>query len=82
MPQSPGIWVAERVWEQNVVSALVEAGVEYTVLDDFHFQRAGLDEKEMRGYFLTEEEGRLLKVFPISEKLRYLIPFRDPHDDL
>ena len=75
-----GIWVAERVWEQQVVSALVEAGVEYTVLDDFHFQRAGLDEKEMRGYFLTEEDGKLLKVFPISERLRYLIPFREPHD--
>jgi len=75
-----GIWVAERVWEQQVVAALVEAGVEYTVLDDFHFQRAGLDEKEMRGYFLTEEDGRLLKIFPISERLRYLIPFREPHD--
>ena len=75
-----GIWVAERVWEQQVVAALVEAGVEYTVLDDFHFGRAGLDEKEMRGYFLTEEDGKLLKVFPISERLRYLIPFREPHD--
>ncbi len=37
-----GMWVPERVWEQHLVSALVEAGVEYTVLDDFHFQRAGL----------------------------------------
>ncbi len=74
-----GIWVAERVWEQQLVSALVEAGVEYTVLDDFHFRGAGVEEAEMRGYFLTEEDGRLLKVFPISERLRYLIPFREPH---
>ncbi len=73
-----GIWIAERVWEQHLVAALVEAGVEYTVLDDFHFGRAGVDDREMRGYFLTEEEGRLLKVFPISERLRYLIPFREP----
>ena len=63
-----------------MTSALVEAGVEYTVLDDFHFQRAGVDESELRGYFLTEEEGKLLKVFPISEKLRYQIPFQEPHE--
>ena len=75
-----GVWIAERVWEQHLVSALAEAGVEYTVLDDFHFQRAGVDDREMKGFFLTEEDGHLLKVFPISERLRYLIPFREPHD--
>ena len=74
-----GAWLAERVWEQQLVSSLVEAGVEYTVLDDFHFERAGADERDLRGYYLTEEDGKLLKVFPISERLRYLIPFREPH---
>ncbi len=74
-----GVWLAERVWEQQLVTALVEAGVEYTVLDDFHFQRAGVDERDLRGYYLTEEDGKLLKVFPIAERLRYLIPFREPH---
>ncbi len=74
-----GIWLAERVWEQHLASSLVEAGVEYTVLDDFNFHRTGVPERDLRGYFLTEEEGRLLKVFPISELLRYLIPFQEPH---
>lgn len=74
-----GIWIPERVWEQHMVSALVEAGVEYTVLDDFHFQRAGLDDADLFGYYLTEDEGKLLKVFPGSERLRYLIPFSEPH---
>jgi alpha-amylase len=74
-----GMWVPERVWEQQLVSALVEAGVEYTILDDFHFQRAGLGESDLLGYYLTEDEGRLLKIFPGSEKLRYLIPFQEPH---
>ncbi len=75
-----GVWIAERVWEQHLVAALAEAGVEYTVLDDFHFQRTGLDDRDLRGYFLTEEDGKLLKVFPISERLRYLIPFQEPHE--
>src|SRR5262249_8024379 len=74
-----GMWVAELVWEQHLVSALAEAGVEYTVLDDFHFQRAGLRENELLGYYLTEDEGRLLKIFPGSERLRYLLPFQEPH---
>ena len=74
-----GMWVPERVWEQHLVSALSEAGVEYTVLDDFHFQRAGLTPDELHGYYLTEDEGRLLKVFPGSERLRYMIPFHEPH---
>ena len=75
-----GAWIAERVWEQHLVSALVEAGIEYTILDDFHFERAGVPENELRGYFLTEEDGQLLKVFPISERLHSRIPLEEPHE--
>lgn len=78
--QAPrGVWIAERVWEPHLVSALAEAGVEYTLLDDFHFQRAGLEGRDLLGYYLTEDEGRLLKVFPVDERLRYVIPFEEPH---
>lgn len=74
-----GMWVPERVWEQHLVSALVEAGIEYTVLDDFHFQRTGLADSELFGYYLTEDDGLLLKVFPNSERMRYLVPWQEPH---
>src|SRR5690606_6223123 len=67
-----GAWIAERVWEQHLVSALVEAGIEFTVLDDFQFQRAGAAADDLFGYYLTEDEGHLLKVFPNSESMRYL----------
>jgi 4-alpha-glucanotransferase len=73
-----GMWVAERVWEQHLVSSIAEAGIEYTVLDDFHFERAGLG-GALYGYYLTEDDGKLLKVFPASETLRYTIPFEEPH---
>jgi 4-alpha-glucanotransferase len=74
-----GMWIAERVWEQSLVSSIAEAGVEYTILDDCHFLRAGCPEDEVLGYYLTEDDGQLLKVFPGSETLRYMIPFREPH---
>jgi alpha-amylase len=75
-----GMWVPERVWEQQLVSSLAESGVEYTVLDDFHFHRAGLTDQSLFGYYLTEDDGHLVKVFPGSERLRYLIPFHEPHE--
>ena len=74
-----GMWMPERVWEQHLVSAITEAGIEYTILDDFHFQRAGIAGDDLFGYYLTEDEGRLLKLFPGSETLRYTIPFQEPH---
>lgn len=74
-----GMWIPERVWEQHLVSAIAEAGVEYTILDDFHFQRAGVVGDDLFGYYLTEDEGRLLKIFPGSETLRYTVPFHEPH---
>lgn len=72
-----GAWIPERVWEANLTSDLASADIEYTVLDDFHFRNAGLTDEQLNGYFVTEDSGRLLKVFPGSERLRYLIPFGD-----
>jgi alpha-amylase len=75
-----GIWLPERVWEQGLVGSLLESGVEYTVLDDYHFERAGLTPEALRGFYLTEDEGRLLKLFPNCERLRYLTPWKEPHE--
>ncbi|MEX2146125.1 MAG: alpha-amylase/4-alpha-glucanotransferase domain-containing protein [Candidatus Rokuibacteriota bacterium] len=72
-----GMWLAERVWEPHLPRALREAGVEYVLLDDSHFALAGLDPEALGGYYVTEEQGTTLAVFPISQRLRYLIPFAD-----
>lgn len=77
-----GMWMPERVWEQSLTKDLVEAGMEYTILDDFHFKNAGWTEEQLHGYYLTEEDTRLLSVFPGSERLRYTIPFQEPHETI
>lgn len=74
-----GMWIPERVWESSFTSDIVDAGIHYTILDDFHFRRAGLRDEELTGYFVTENEGRVLRIFPGSEKLRYLLPFHEPN---
>lgn len=73
-----GMWMPERVWEQSLASDLHRAAIEYTVLDDFHFLNAGLTHDQLHGYFVTEDDGETVCVFPGSEQLRYLIPFGDP----
>ncbi len=78
--QVQGMWVPERVWEQSLTRDISAAGIKYTVLDDFHFRNAGLRGDQLHGYYLTEDEGELLSIFPGSERLRYLIPFGDPEE--
>ena len=70
-----GAWLTERVWEATVVPALADAGIRYVMVDDFHFLCAGVPQERLDGYFTTEEDGRRLDLFPISEALRYRLPF-------
>lgn len=77
-----GMWIPERVWEQSMTRDIVDAGIRYTLVDDFHFKNAGLDPDSLYGYYITEDDGRVLSVFPGSEPLRYLIPFRDPEETI
>lgn len=77
-----GAWLAERVWEPHLVETLHAAGIEYTVLDDSHFLSAGIPASELDGAYVTEENGHTLRVFPISQQLRYAIPFAPPEETI
>lgn len=77
-----GMWVPERVWEQSMTSDLVRAGIEYTILDDFHFKNAGLTEEQLHGYYVTEDDANVLNVLPGSEPMRYMIPFQEPGETI
>lgn len=70
-----GAWLAERIWEPGLAKVLCEAGIKYTVLDDAHFAASGMDTETLSGYYTTEEQGCRLNIFPISRKLRYMMPF-------
>jgi hypothetical protein len=70
-----GAWLTERVWESAAVGAFADCGIRYAVVDDYHFLCTGREPHELRGFFATEDDGRRLDLFPISETLRYRIPF-------
>jgi len=78
--EAQGMWLAERVWEPHLPKSIVAAGINHVVVDDFHFKMAGLRDDELDGYHLTEEQDSLVRIFPGSEKLRYVIPFRPPEE--
>ena len=70
-----GLWLTERVWEAALVPDIAECGIEYVVLDDYHFLSSGFDASKMEGFYTTEESGVDLDIFAIAKSLRYALPF-------
>ena len=73
-----GLWCAERIWEPQLAGLIAEAGIDYTVIDESHFSYAGLTAADMFGYYVTDDNGAVVRVFPIDKTLRYTIPFKLP----
>ncbi|MBX3675470.1 MAG: DUF1926 domain-containing protein [Rhodocyclaceae bacterium] len=70
-----GAWLTERVYIPTVVPALADCGMKYVTVDDYHFLCVGKEPAELDGFHTTEEDGRSIDLFPISEQLRYRLPF-------
>jgi alpha-amylase len=73
-----GLWLTERVWEPDLAGDLADAGVRYVLVDDRHFLVSGFERESLHAPFWTESGGKRVAVFPIDERLRYLIPFKPP----
>ena len=73
-----GLWLTERVWEPDLPRTLAAAAIEFTLLDEEHFRYAGV--RNLATTYITESEGRSLRVFPIDKTLRYDVPFHSLED--
>jgi len=71
-----GAWLSERVWEPNYPSFLNDVGLKYVIVDDNHFRSTGITEEGTLYSYITEDEGKTLRIFPINEELRYLTPWK------
>jgi len=76
-----GAWLAERVWEPTLPTALAGAGVEYTLVDDTHLLLAGLGPEALLGDYVTEDLGATVRVLASLKALRYAIPW-SPVDEV
>lgn len=75
-----GLWLTERVWEPELAADLADAGVRYALVDDRHFLVSGFASEQLHTPYWTESDGKGVALFPIDERLRYLIPFRPPEE--
>jgi len=71
-----GAWLSERVWEPDYPSFLNDVGLKYVIVDDNHFRSTGITEEDTLYTYVTENEGKTLRIFPINEELRYLTPWK------
>jgi hypothetical protein len=78
--EATGLWLTERVWEPTLPEELAAAGVRFVLVDDRHFRVSGFPGDRLHAHFVTESGGCRVAVFPIDEKLRYLVPFRPPSE--
>ncbi len=74
--EAKGAWLSERIWEPNYPTFLNEAGLKYILVDDNHLRSCGLTEDDSFYSYITEDEGKTIRIFPINEKLRYLTPWK------
>jgi hypothetical protein len=75
-----GLWLTERVWEPDLPADLAAAGIRWTVVDDRHFLSSGFDRSELHRPWVTEFDDQRIHLLAIDQKLRYLVPFRQPDD--
>ena len=77
-----GMWLAERVWEGQLIRLLCAAGIEFVLLDDSQIHASGVAADTSWGYYVTEDQGSVLKIVPMDATLRYTVPFRPLEDTL
>lgn len=75
--QPKGLWLTERVWDNSIIHDLKKCGIQYVIVDDYHLTTSGVKSENLNGYFLTEDGGESIALFPIDQGLRYAIPFYD-----
>jgi alpha-amylase len=68
-----GCLLSGQVWEPGLAATLDSSGMEYTFLADRYFLIAGLEEKELFLPYLTEDQGKVISVFPLSVDLGRLM---------
>ena len=78
--EAVGLWLTERVWEPELAADLADAGVRYALVDDRHFVVCGFPQERLYAPYWTESDAKRVALFPIDERLRYLVPFRPPEE--
>jgi hypothetical protein len=61
-----GCWIPAMDWEQSLVVSLANCGMAYTFLSERQFALAGLSGKDLYVPCISEDQGKLIAVFPVQ----------------
>jgi len=62
-----GCWIPGMAWEQNLAVALCTSDMNYTFLSQDQFEISGLEGADLFKPCLTEDQGKLIVIFPVSK---------------
>ncbi len=68
-----GAWITELSWDPSFAIDFSKSRIHFTCLPKEYFIQSGINENDLSGYFVTEEEGRKVAVFPILFELNKLM---------
>ena len=61
-----GCWIPGMAWEQHLAAALAASDMSYTFLSQAQFVQAGLSGGELFYPCISEDQGKLIFIFPVS----------------
>jgi hypothetical protein len=64
-----GFWLPALAWDQSLTGVLHNSGMGYTFLREEQFVQAGLSGEALYSPHITEDQGKIITVFPISSRL-------------
>ncbi|MDR0760430.1 MAG: DUF1925 domain-containing protein [Treponema sp.] len=64
-----GCWLPALAWDQSLTGVLHSSGMGYTFLREEQFIQAGLSGEALYTPHITEDQGKIITVFPISSQL-------------
>jgi hypothetical protein len=65
-----GCWLPALAWEQNMISPLNACGMGYTFLGEEQFKLAGLTGESLFFPCISEDQGKIITIFPLSKKVK------------
>jgi hypothetical protein len=65
-----GCWIPEAAWEQQLVGVLNTCGMNYTFLEEGYFVSAGLFGCGLCTPCISENQGKITTIFPLSAQLQ------------
>ncbi|MDR0403085.1 MAG: DUF1926 domain-containing protein [Treponema sp.] len=61
-----GCYLPFGAWEQSLTGVLSSCGMTYTFLGEDQFRASGIEGEEIRSPWITEDQGKLVAVFPVT----------------